>query len=307
VVEQPFSEIPRWHPLVKNVFPCAVRRWRKTWWKRDTRREFNTFKKQIQANQYDIVIDAQGLLKSAFITRLASGKRCGLNRLSAREPLAALFYNKKYHVPREQHAVTRNRQLFSLILNYPNPTSDINYGIDRQRLTAANQQDNYLVFLHGTTWPTKLWPNEYWERLGELAKPSGYKIKLPWGNAEEKQRAESLAAAHSHMEVLPKLNLNEIAGVLAGAKAIVAVDTGLGHLAAALDIPTLSLYGPTNPLLTGTAGKQQQHLQSDFACAPCLQETCHFQGERTVEPPCFSSLPPEKVWHALQKGSGLHI
>jgi len=181
VVEEPFCEIPTWHPLVNNVFSCALRRWRNTWWKPSTRKEFKALKKQIQAEKYDVVIDAQGLLKSAVLTRFANGRRCGLNRFSAREPLAALFYKHAYHIPRAQHAVTRTRQLFSHALNYALPTSEINYGIDKTKLIAENQPQQYLIFLHGTTWPTKLWPNEYWQHLAELVKPSEYTIKLPWG------------------------------------------------------------------------------------------------------------------------------
>ena len=117
-------------------------------------------------------------------------------------------------------------------------------------------------------------------------------------------RAERIAKDMRHVEVLPKLNLAGVGKVLAGAQACVAVDTGLGHLAAALDVPTLSLFGPTNPGLTGAYGKAQIHMASDFPCAPCMQKKCTYQP--TAEdarqfdlkrewPLCFTRLNPERV------------
>ena len=140
--------------------------------------------------------------------------------------------------------------------------------------------------------------------LAERMDRFGVDVKLPWGNAAEKARAERLAQGLKNAEVLPRLNLAGVARVLAGAKACVAVDTGLGHLAAALDVPTISLFGPTNPGLTGAYGKAQIHLASDFPCAPCLQKKCTYQptaeDQRRFDlkrewPLCFTRLNPERV------------
>ena len=108
---------------------------------------------------------------------------------------------------------------------------------------------------------------------------------------------------------MPRLPLRDVARQLAGASACVAVDTGLGHLAAALDVPTLSLFGPTNPGFTGAYGRVQQHLASDFACAPCLRKQCTYKPtpedarrfDLTREQPlCFTRLDPERVMQHLQ-------
>jgi hypothetical protein len=141
---------------------------------------------------------------------------------------------------------------------------------------------------------------ELTERVGYL----GVGVKLPWGNPLEKARAERIAAGFKHAEVLPKLNLAGVGKVLAGAQACVAVDTGLGHLAAALDVPTISLFGPTNPGLTGAYGKVQIHMASDFPCAPCLQKKCTYQPTaqdarqfdlKREQPLCFTRVNPERV------------
>lgn len=302
VVEEPFAEIPRWHPLVDRVIPVAIRRWRKNIFAKSTRQEWQQLRKTLQAVKYDLVIDAQGLVKSAWITRLVKNTpTCGTHWRSAREALAALFYQKTYPVVWEQHAIGRVRSLFSQALNYPLPTTVPEYGMKREAFPRADHEPPYLVFLHGTTWPTKHWPEAYWVALIQLATTHGLNVKLPWGNAEELARAERMAANNARVTVLPRLNLMSVAQVLAGAQAIVAVDTGLGHLAAALDVPTVSLYGPTNPILTGALGQSQVHLTAAFPCAPCLSRTCTYRDAQPSlpNPPCFSTLAPERVWQEL--------
>ncbi len=301
IVEEHFAEIPAWHPLVDKVMPVALRRWRKNIFSPTLHAEWKKFHRELHKERYDFIIDAQGLLKSAWLTYMAKGVRCGPNWQSAREPLASLFYQRKFSIAKakEQHAITRMRSLFSAILGYPLPTTIPEYGIAP---TQKTEKKDYLVFLHGTTWNTKHWPEEYWIELTKIANQHGWLIKLPWGNQHELERAQRIATQCKQVEILPRLDLIGIASVLANAKAIVSVDTGLGHLAAALDVPTISLYGPTNPVLTGTQGKSQQHLSAKFTCAPCLSRKCIYPENSSlypVKPPCFTSLPPMTVWQSL--------
>ncbi len=305
VVEEGFSEVTRWHPLVKNSLPVALRRWRKNIFTQKTREEWHSFRHLLRSTHYDLVIDAQGLLKSAFLALNARGKRCGFDFHSARDPLAALFYQKRYSTAKvkEQHAVTRVRDLFSRALGYKLPATLPDYGIDRKRFQQENGSEKYLVFLHGTTWSTKHWPEVYWIELARLAAMQGFLIKLPWGSVSEQARAERIAAACTHAEVLSRQDLTGMAKILAGAQAIAAVDTGLGHLAAALDVPTVSLYGPTDPVLTGALGQSQKHLSVNFPCSPCFSRECTYQDKKdfSVNPPCFSTLSPSQVWAALSE------
>ena len=304
IVEEGFQEIPRWHPLVKNIFPIAFRRWRKKIFASETRHSIREFLQKVRENKYDLIIDAQGLLKSALITSLISGKKAGLDFKSARESLASLCYQKKFFVDKKQHAVSRTRQLFSQALGY-GITDDIpDYGVNRNQFALSKVDiENYVLFLHGTTWTTKHWPEEYWKELAKIARDQGFKVKLPWGNLAEYERALRIAADNIAVEVLPKLTLKEIATVLASAKVIVAVDTGLGHLAAALDVPTVSLYGPTNADLTGALGRSQYHLKANFPCSPCLSRKCIFPNAAVYseQPPCFTTLPPTMVWIEVDK------
>ncbi|MDN7143300.1 lipopolysaccharide heptosyltransferase I [Pseudomonas sp. JQ170] len=308
VVEEGFAEIPSWHPAVDKVIPVAIRRWRKNLWQTFKNGEWRQFKQRLRETQYDLVIDAQGLVKSAWLTRYVKAPVAGLDRYSAREGLSSRFYDRRLSVARGQHAVERVRQLFGLALGYDLPPGLGDYGLDLNRLQLPPAAP-FVVFLHGTTWDTKHWPEAYWRQLAERMGQQGLEVRLPWGNPAEQARAERIAKGLNNCQVLPKLNLAGVARVLAAAKACVAVDTGLGHLAAALDVPTLSLFGPTNPGLTGAYGKSQVHLASDFACAPCLQKKCTYKpsadDQRRFDlkrewPLCFTRLNPERVASQLR-------
>ncbi len=289
VVEEGFAEIPTWHPAVAQVIPVAIRRWRKQPLQTFRSGEWRRFKARLRETRYDLVIDAQGLLKSAWLTRCVKAPIAGLDRDSAREPLASRFYDRRYAVSRDQHALERVRQLFAQSLGYPVPETIADYGLDRNRLATPGEPP-YLLFLHGTTWPSKHWPERYWRELAERMSEFGWAIRLPWGNDDEKARAERIANGLASVSVLPRLNLGGIAKVVAGARACVAVDTGLGHLAAALDVPSISLYGPTLPGRVGAYGRSQVHL--------CASGPNAGKGDRYK--PCFDDLPPERVASELK-------
>jgi len=304
VVEEGFAEIPTWHPAVGKVIPVAIRRWRKNIWQTLKSGEWSRFKQSLRAEKYDLVIDAQGLVKSAWLTRYVKAPVAGLDKDSAREPLASRFYQRRLAVARGQHAGERLRQLFAVALGYDLPKGLGDYGLDVERLVELPRTKPFVLFLHGTTWDTKHWPEVYWRDLAQRMGHLGVEVRLPWGNPAEKARAERIANGLNNAVVLPKLNLAGVAKVLASASACVAVDTGLGHLAAALDVPTISLFGPTNPGLTGAYGKGQIHLASDFPCAPCLQKKCTYtptaQDQQRFDlknewPLCFTRLNPERV------------
>lgn len=304
LVEKNFAAIPPWHPLVNKVIPVSLRKWRKHIFAKETRAEWRIMRQVLQETQYDLIIDAQGLVKSAFLTCFANGTRAGLNWHSARESLASLFYQKTYTVNFYQHAVHRMRSLFSLALGYPMPLSAPDFGINREQFlvhTPHTSQEDYLVFLFGTTWTTKQWPEQYWIELANLANATGLRVKVSGGNQEEMACAERIAAQASNVDVLPRLDIPGMARLLANAKAVVAVDTGFGHLAAALNVPTISLYGSTNAAFTGALGAHSIQLSVQFPCAPCLSRTCTYQGASEVKPACFSTLPPVKVWDEVKR------
>lgn len=273
VVEEGFAQIPSWHEAVDRVIPVAIRRWRKAWFSAPIKAERKAFRDAIQAVKYDAIIDAQGLVKSAaLVTRLAHGIKHGMDWSSAREPLASLFYNRRHHIAKQQHAVERTRELFAKSLGYTKPETQGDYAIAQHfvgSLTPAEAP--YCVFLHATTRDDKHWPEENWRELIRLLGERGLRIKLPWGAPHEEARAKRLAEGFDYVEVLPRLSLEKVAHVLAGAEFVVSVDTGLSHLTAALDRPNITLYGPTDPGLIGGYGKNQVACNADLASLNNLQ------------------------------------
>ena len=265
VVEEAFAEIPQWHPAVERVIPVAIRRWRKRPLRDFRGEEWHRARAALRRQRYDAVIDAQGLVKSALIARLVAAPRYGMDFRSVRERLAATAYHHRIGVPRELHAVERSRVLFASALGYRVPDRRGDYGLQGQ-FGSAQQMPPGLLFLHGTARREKLWPVAHWVQLAELAVAHGFRVWLPWGSHAERLRAQDIIAmtrcAAEQVQLLPALDLAGLADRLESVSGAVAVDTGLGHLAAALDVPTVSLYGPTRPALVGAYGRNQVHLQA---------------------------------------------
>ena len=268
LVERGFCEIPAWHPAVDRVIPCNLRTWRRQPLKTAFGGDWTAFRRALGQRQYDCVIDAQGLVKSAWLARLARGPLAGPDRASAREPLAACFYSSRYPVPAHDaaHAVERTRQLFAQALGYPLPdlAAPPDTGLGARRFPAPDLDGPYAIFLHGTTWSSKRWPLTHWRALGNAIAAPGLRVVLPWGNEAEHADAVAIAEGCNGF-VLPPLGLTPLAGWLAQARLVVGVDTGLMHLAAALGTPGISLYGPTLPQRTGAVGPNQVWLQNDEA------------------------------------------
>ena len=254
VVEESFADIPRLHPGVHAVIPVAWRRWRKSLYMRSTWLEMCAFRRRIRQENYDLVIDTQGLLKSALIARLAHGKHCGLARTSAREPLAACCYAATFAVSPTLHAVTRNRQLVAQAAGYA-LHNDPDYGL---AVSPAPTFSKAVVLLTATSRVDKLWPEERWIALGRALHAQGLHCRLPSGVAlAEQARAERLAHAIPDAVALPPQGLRALADDLASARLVIGVDTGLAHLAAALRRPVVALFCASDPALTGVLAARQ--------------------------------------------------
>jgi heptosyltransferase-1 len=252
VVEDSFAVIPCMHPNINQVISVSIRRWRKSILKKATWNEINTFKHTL--TQYDAVVDCQGLTKSALISLLTKGVRHGFDWHSGRDPFASLFYNRNYKVSLKQDAVARNRALSALALGYEVPSTAPTYGITSQPQTEPKELGlaaKYIVGLHGTSRDSKLWPISKWVELGRALTQKNLKLLLPWASHTELQRANEIASQLSSAIVLPKLNISELASVIAQAEIAIGVDTGLTHLAAALNIPTIAIFTDSNPALNG--------------------------------------------------------
>lgn len=262
VVEEDYAAIVRLHPRVRHVLPVALRRWRKTLTQAATWRELSEFRRRLRATAYDLVIDTQGLLKSALIAAQARGPSCGYAAICAREPLAARFYQRCWEVPKTLHAVHRNRQLAALAAGYPLPAA-LDYGLTLAQGTPDPKlgAGDTAILLTNTSRADKRWPAEHWLAVGRHLSTRGIACLLPAGNAAEGKATRALAAAIPQAHALEGAPLEAFAQKIAHARLVVGVDTGLVHLAAALGRPTLALFSASDPELTGVlAGPQAVNL-----------------------------------------------
>ena len=257
VVEEPFAEIAALHASVRRVIPVAIRRWRGALLAAATWSELGEFRAALRGERYDAVIDSQGLIKSALVAALALGRKHGFDRASAREAFAARFYDVTHAVAANLHAVERNRQLAAAALGY-RAEGPCDYGLrvageppDLQGRAARP----YALLFTMTSRPDKLWPEEEWRSLAGALQERGLQCLLPWGTPEEEQRCTRIAAGLASTLVPRRLSLAELARLARGAYCVVGVDTGLAHLAVALEVPVAGLYCGSDPALTGLQGK----------------------------------------------------
>ena len=279
VVETSFVEIVKLNPSINKIIPVAMRRWKRALFSCQTWQEICSFKRQINAQKYDAIIDTQALLKSAIIARLANGISHGPNTHTAREPLAGLLYDHGYDISPKIHALTRYRMIAAQALGYvlPNSLPIYNLHLKESSLPESIQgqiPQNYVMVLHSTARDAKLWPVKNWESLGNYLASKGLGMLLPWGNDDEQARSNLIAASLTNAIVLPKMNLNQLAILISKAKAAIGVDTGLMHMAVAFNIPTLAIFCDTYVWQAGakpSIGSKAITIGGKSAC-PSVQE-----------------------------------
>src|SRR3954468_5814965 len=253
VVEDAFAPLVRLHGAVDSVVPVASRRWRSQMLRSSTWREVRAFVRAMREQTHDTVIDAQGLLRSALITRFAAGRRHGYDAASVRERPASWLYDEHHGVDRTLHAITRNRILTGLVLGYE-PSGPPDFGLDRAALMHGAPARE-AVLLHATARAEKEWPVQNWIELGRSLSARGLVPVLPWGTEAERRRSEQIAAALPSAKIPDRAPLDEVARLIARASFVIGVDTGLLHLAAALGVPLVAIFLGSEPKLTGPIGQ----------------------------------------------------
>lgn len=255
LVEAPFAAIAQLHPGVRRTWPLAWRKWRRKLTAPATWAAMGDLSRSLKAEHYDLVLDLQGLLKSALWGRRAGAPLVGYDRASAREPLAALFYSASMPVPRGLQAVQRSRQLASMHLGYPLPGDPPRFDLrpPTEAIAGWLAPPRYSVLIPNASRPEKLWPEARWVSIGRRLAAAGLPPVVLWGTDAEQALAERIAAdAQGH--VPPFLKVGEMAGVLAAARIVVGLDTGFSHLGAALGVPTVGIYCDHDPGLAGITG-----------------------------------------------------
>jgi heptosyltransferase-1 len=241
---------------IDRIIPFGLRRWKKNLFSLVVWKEYFAFKKILQATTYDVVIETQGLLKSAAVCSLAKKSEgavvvglANATEFSGYEPLARSFYSQSVQVPTQCHAVDRSRRVMCSAFNWPLlERSDAPRFYPLEFITSISKcaisglNEPYVLCFHSTAREAKRWANEHWITLGQDLAARGFQIVFPWGNAAEKAVSEALASQIPNAIVPPAFTIEAAFSVIAGAVLTVGVDTGLTHLAAVLDRPTVEIY-----------------------------------------------------------------
>jgi len=241
---------------IDRIIPFGLRRWKKNLFSLATWKEFFSFKKILQSTTYDVLIETQGLLKSAIVCSLANKSSdaviAGLanaTEFSGYEPLARSFYNQSVQVPVQCHAVDRSRRVMCSAFDWPLlERSNIPQFYPKKfienipKSAVLGLSPPYVLCFHSTAREAKRWANEHWVALGKDLAARGYQVIFPWGSAAERAVSVLLAEQVSGGFVPPRFSIEEAFAVISGADLTVGVDTGLTHLAAVLDKPTVEIY-----------------------------------------------------------------
>jgi len=247
VVEEGYVSLVRLNPMVRNILPWGLRRWRKNLRSKEVRAEVGEFFSRLRQVEYDYVFDTQGLLKTGVIMGAARGKhKIGLangSEGSGYEGISRIFHSRSIPLHPRTHAVARGRLVVGAALGF-----DVNYPADFGLPEVPDSEARpdwmgeapYAVFFHGTARDAKKWAPANWIELGKALAPMP--VLLPWGSDKEKAEAEALAAGIPNARVLPRLPMADAVMLARRAALAVGVDTGLTHIAAAFSRPVVEIY-----------------------------------------------------------------
>jgi heptosyltransferase-1 len=252
VVEEGYVSLVRLNPHVRKIIPFALRRWRKGLRSPAVRAEVKAFFRTLREEEYDLVFDTQGLLKTGIIMGAArikrgarGGRKVGLangSEGSGYEGISRLFHTESIPLDPRTHAVARGRLVAGAALGYAVDTPP-DFGLpppESVQRPGWLPSGPYAVFFHGTARDAKKWAPANWIATGLALAPMP--VLLPWGSDGEKREAEALAAQLPNARVLPKLSMMDAVTLAQQAALAIGVDTGLTHIAAAFYRPTVEIY-----------------------------------------------------------------
>ncbi|MCC2644373.1 MAG: waaC [Burkholderiales bacterium] len=273
LVDENFEDIVKLNPHVNKIISIPLRRWKNN--KIGAIYEFISWRNQVKYESYDYIIDAQGLIKSAIFTKLFKGTIHGLGKYSIKEKLATRFYNYKYETGKEFLATTKNRLLASQIFDYKINKATLNFGLHLKSKT-NKIKDNYVIFFHGTSKDSKKYSKNNWATLADyLIKEYNLNIILPYGSVYEKIEANNIKniASSDRIFVCDKiLDYTELADLIINANFIFGVDTGLVHLANALNKKVIAIFMDSDPLKTGVFESDIAKNIGDIGKAPLVTD-----------------------------------
>ncbi|MCT7639713.1 lipopolysaccharide heptosyltransferase I [Aliarcobacter butzleri] len=256
-VESAFAPILENNPDINEIIKLDLKSIKK-----DKKEILNQIKliKKYENNCYDLVIDAQGLIKSAIVSFFLGKSRVGFSKNSTREKLASFFYTKKVDIAYDKNAIERNVKVLSQALNFDIPKDDILnkkpflfYKNENEVIYEyLNKDKKNVLFVIGASWPSKMYSKE---KFAKIINNLDENCLITWGNESEKDIADFIANI-SKAKVLPKLDLNSLKAIMSKVDLVIGNDTGPTHMAWALNISSITLFGNTpgyrNTYITNT-------------------------------------------------------
>ena len=256
-VESAFAPILENNPDINEIIKLDLKSIKK-----DKKEILNQIKliKKYEKNSYDLVIDAQGLIKSAIVSFFLGKSRVGFSKNSTREKLASFFYTKKVDIAYDKNAIERNVKVLSQALNFEITKDDILnkkpflfYKNENEVIYEYLSKDKKnVLFVIGASWPSKMYSKE---KFAKIINNLDENCLITWGNEAEKDIADFIANI-SKAKVLPKLDLNSLKAIMSKVDLVIGNDTGPTHMAWALNIPSITLFGNTpgyrNTYITNT-------------------------------------------------------
>ncbi len=246
-VEESFSQVLENNPHINNIYSINLKLIKK-----NKLEIFNQIKliKNYSKNNYDLVIDAQGLIKSAIVSRLLGHSVAGFDKNSVREKSASLFYNKKVSIPYDKNTIDRNVKVLSSPLGFEITSKMI---LDKEPFLFYKDENpiiyDYLdkdrkniVFVIGSTWESRNYPKEKFLKIANELKEN---CVVVWGSENEKEKALWLENNSKFIKTLPKIDLNSLKALISKSVLLIGNDTGPTHMAWALNIPSITIFGPT--------------------------------------------------------------
>lgn len=280
-VEEAYVDLVRLHPAVDRIVPVALRRWRRALLSGATWREVRALRVALATPRFDAIVDTQGLLKSVLVAKMANGPVHGFGPRTAREPLAARFYDHRYEFRPADLKVERYREVAARALGYERRGAP-DYGIAAPAAPSWAPPRPFCVLLHSTARAAKLWDEHRWTRTARALEAQGLRCVLPWGSEPERERAQRLASGLQAALVPPRMSIGDAAGLIGHAEVVVGVDTGLMHLAAALRVPVVGIFCDSEPLDARPVGQGPTAYRGGLGAPPSAEEV--LEAVREVAP-----------------------
>jgi len=247
IVEKSMAAVLEDNPDIHRIIRIELKKFKKTKKITDL---FSQIKIIHSLPQYDYIIDMQGLLKSALVTKFMTGIVCGFDKKSIREGLASYFYDKKIYMPYDANTIDRNVQVVSKSLDLNSSSEDIHH--KKSFLFYKNENKiiyDYLskdkkniVFVIGSTWRSRNYPKEKFVEISNQLKQN---ILVIWGSEEEKADGEYIEKNSKYATLVPRTDLNTLKALIGQCNLLIGNDTGPTHMAWAMNIPSITIFGPT--------------------------------------------------------------